>query len=281
MIREDMQKRLQRGREKIQNTLQAHGGFSVMATGITADDCRVALAAVNTGVRIIEVNHPSISLSMGLFGVRTMRQAEDIRHRLPFQAVVDKIEALRRVIISEVYLSVAVPGLFLEPVPILLRSEDFEQLAVSGADGLHVHKPNFRDLQDIVDEAHTAGLLVDAYISNSQDKDSLGVAADSEKEIESCAARMQEIGVDFIGLMMGQSFQGNTAGEFTANNLRRLEVLAKSTTVPVFAEGGITAQNVGSIKTAGALVAVVGTYIDDIVKQTMTDAIKALFSVKD
>jgi len=281
MMRKDMEIRLKRGRDKIQSALQLHHGFSVMATGITADDCRIAAAAVSAGVRIIELNHPSISLSIGWSGVRTMREAENMRHRLPFSAVVEKIDALRRVIDEEVYLSVAVPGLFLEPVPILRTREDFQALASAGADGLHVHKPDYEDLRDIVEQAHKSGLLVDAYISNTHDKDFLGVPADSEEEIRICSSRMQEIGVDFIGLIMGQSFQGSAAGGFSVESLHWLEVLCSCSAVPVFAEGGITAANAVSIREAGAQVAVVGTYIDDTIKMEMSKAITVLLERGD
>ena len=104
MSREVTQK-LQQGREKVKRALAENQNFTIMATGITGDDCRIALAAVNAGVRIIEVNHPSVSLCIGLQGVTTMREAEDIRHKLPRIEVYRKIEALRRVVNYDVYIS--------------------------------------------------------------------------------------------------------------------------------------------------------------------------------
>lgn len=249
-----------------------------MATGITADDCRIALASAKAGVRIIEVNHPSVCLSLGLFGVTTMREAEDNRHRLPLEEVIRKVRALRRVVDEDVYISVAVPGLFTEPIPIQLTKDDFVTLSRAGADGLHVHKANWEDLASIVTSAHESGLLVDAYISDSADKDCLGIPADSEADIRDCAAKMERLGVDCIGLMMGHSFKGENSEEFSAKALRRLKVLSDTVSVPVFAEGGITVNNIDSIKSTGAHVAVVGTFLDDAMKRAMTGAIDQLIS---
>ena len=83
MIRGDLEKKCEKGRVKIDKAVELNKGFTIMATGITADDCRIALASVNAGVRIIEVNHPSVCLSMGLYCVTTMRAAEENRHRRP------------------------------------------------------------------------------------------------------------------------------------------------------------------------------------------------------
>jgi hypothetical protein len=280
MMKKDVTRSLQRGREKIRSALEENQNFTIMATGITGDDCRIALAAVNAGVRIIEVNHPSVSLCIGLEGVATMREAEDIRHQLPRIEVYRKIEALRRVLGEGVYISAAVAGLFTEVVPSDLTSEDFWRLAMSGADGLHVHKAAFGDLTSVVNGAHEAGLLVDAYISDSNDMDLLGIPADSDEAVRETAIRMEHLGVDFVGLIMGQSFKGERSGRFSEKALKRLKTVAESVTVPVFAEGGITKHNIEAIRDAGAQVAVVGTFIDDLLKKSMGDAVRRLLVVQ-
>jgi cyclase len=268
--------KLQQGREKVSQALAENRNFAIMATGITGDDCRIALAAVNAGVRIIELNHPSVSLCIGLEGVTTMRQAEDIRHKLPRSEVYRKIEALRRVVTDDVYISVAVAGLFVEAVPSVLTAEDYRQLVEAGADGLHVHKATFEDLMAVVNAAHDSGLLVDAYISDSNDRDSLGIPADSDEAVRDTAVKMEQMGVDFIGLIMGQSFQGEGSGRFAKSALRRLTAATKSVSVPVFAEGGVTEENIGEIKDAGAQVAVVGTFIDDMLKKSVADGVRRM-----
>jgi len=272
----DVTQKLQQGREKIKRALEENQNFTIMATGITGDDCRVALSAVIAGVRIIEVNHPSVSLSTGLLGVTTMREAEDIRHQLPRIEVYRKIEALRRVVNDNVYISAAVPGLFVEAVPSDLTKDDYSQLVEAGADGLHVHKAKFEDLMAVVNSAHTAGLLVDAYISDSNDRDSLGIVADSDGAVRETAIRMEQMGVDFIGLIMGQSFRGDKSGRFSEKSIRRLRAVAESVGIPVFAEGGVTDKNIGEIRNAGAQVAVVGTFIDDILRKSTADAVRRL-----
>jgi cyclase len=276
MIKKDVTKRLQRGREKIRRALEEHRNFTIMATGITGDDCRIALAAVKAGVRIIEVNHPSVSLCLGFQGVKTMREAEDIRHQLPRIEVYRKIEALRRVVDDGVYISAAVAGLFTETVPAPMTAEDYGRLAQAGADGLHVHKAKFEDLRDVVTAAHEVGLLVDAYITDSTDKDLLGIPADSDEAVRDTAMRMEQMGVDFVGLIMGQSFRGELSGRFSGKALSRLKAAAKSVSVPVFAEGGVTENNIGEIRDAGAHVAVVGTFIDDVLRKSIADAVRKL-----
>ncbi|UCD79031.1 MAG: thiamine phosphate synthase [Desulfobacterales bacterium] len=280
MVKRDVTQKLQRGREKIRGALEENQNFAVMATGITADDCRIALAAVNAGVRIIEVNHPSVSLSIGLQGVTTMREAEDIRYQLPRIEIYRKIEALRRVLGDGVYISAAVTGLFTEAVPSDLTPEDYCRLAGAGADGLHVHKATFEDLTAVVNGAHGEGLLVDAYISDSNDEDRLGIPADSDEAVRDTAIRMEQMGVDFVGLIMGQSFKGERSGRFSEKALRRLKAVAESVTVPVFAEGGVTEHNIDQILDAGAQVAVVGTFIDDLLKKNIGDAVRRLSPAK-
>jgi hypothetical protein len=276
MITRSTQQRLKRGREKIRRALDHNRNFTIMATGITGDDCRIALAAVRAGVRIIEVNHPSVSLGLGFQGVTTMREAEDIRYRLPRVEVYKKIEALRRIVTDEVYISAAVSGLFTEAVPIQLDKGDFSRLARAGADGLHVHKATFDDLSGVVNAAHDGGLLIDAYISDSNDKDFLGIPADSNKAVRDTALRMEQMGVDFVGIIMGQSFRGVGSRRFSKKALSRLQIAVKSVRVPVFAEGGITEHNIDAIRDAGAHVAVVGTFIDDVLRNSIADAVRRL-----
>ena len=43
--------------------------------------------------------------------------------------------------------------------------------------------------------------------------------------------------------------------------------------MPAFAEGGITDHNIEEMRDAGAQVAVVGTFIDDLLKKSMGDAV--------
>jgi thiamine monophosphate synthase len=128
-----------------------------------------------------------------------------------------------------------------------------------------------------VNDAHDAGLLVDAYISDSNDRDSLGIPADSDEAVRNTAKKMEKMGVDFIGLIMGQSFKGEGSGRFAKSALQRLTAAAESVSVPVFAEGGVTEDNLDEVKKAGAQVAVVGTYIDDLLKNSIADSVKRLF----
>ncbi|MDN4562897.1 hypothetical protein QTL91_24475, partial [Salmonella enterica subsp. enterica serovar Typhimurium] len=59
-----------------------------------------------------------------------------------------------------------------------------------------------------VNLAHQYGLTVDAYIGHPDDLHTFGIPARTPEEVASVAKRMQDIGVDMIGLMTGMSYEG-------------------------------------------------------------------------
>jgi cyclase len=68
MIINDMNVRMQLAREKVQNALKLGNGHTILSTGITGDDSRLAKAVTEVGVKMIEPNHPAVALARGYKG---------------------------------------------------------------------------------------------------------------------------------------------------------------------------------------------------------------------
>ncbi|PJO90716.1 histidine biosynthesis protein, partial [Salmonella enterica subsp. enterica serovar Kentucky] len=83
------------------------------------------------------------------------------------------------------------------------------------------------------------------------------------EEVASVAKRMQDIGVDMIGLMTGMSYEGVAAGDIPQMIKDRLRALVGAVDVPTLAEGGINLANAKAFKDTGVNILVVGTAIDN------------------
>ena len=59
MIRNDMRKRMEIARAKVAHALELGNGHTILSTGITGDDSRLAKAVCDVGVTMIEPNHPA------------------------------------------------------------------------------------------------------------------------------------------------------------------------------------------------------------------------------
>lgn len=273
MIYGDMKRKMEIGRKKVIDAIAEHGGTTLLSTGITGDDARMAKAAVDGGARMLEPNHPAVALARGWKGVTSMHQAEEIRHEIPVSEMVKIIAGVRQVVGPDIYITVGVSGGFTEVVPKILTEEDFRLISEAGADGLHVHKSDLSDLKEVVTLSHRYGLLVDAYIGHSQDLHAFGVPADTSDEVAKVAQEMERIGVDFIGLMTGMSYEGVVAGEIPKIIRDRLQALVRAVKVPTLAEGGINLQNFKAFSDTGVNVLVVGTAFDDTAYNSIKEAV--------
>ncbi len=274
MIIGDMARKRAFGLKKVKDAIELHGGTTLLATGITGDDARFALAAVNAGARLLEPNHPAVALARGHKGVNSMHAAEEIRHEIPFEEMCKVTAGVRAVVGHDIYITVGVPGSFTETMPTPFTEEQFFQLSLSGADGVHTHKSTFEDLEDVVTLCHRYGLLVDAYIAHPSDRHLFGIPAETPEEVAETAKKMQDIGVDLIGLMTGMSYEGVAAGEIALPVRSRLEALLKSVTVPTLAEGGINAVNFKAFIGTGVNILVVGTAFDDIARKAVGETVE-------
>lgn len=274
MIVGDMERKRVIGLRKVTDAIKAHNGTTLLSTGITGDDARAALAAVEAGARLLEPNHPAVALARGHKGVRTMHAAEDLRHEVSTDVMVKVVKGIRNVVGPEIYITVGASGTFTEVLPTIFTEEDAYKLSMAGADGLHVHKSTIKDLGDITTVAHKYGLLVDAYIAHPSDRHLFGLPAETVQDVSDYAKNMQDIGVDLIGLMTGMSYEGVSAGEVAPETRARLDAMMSVVSVPTLAEGGINKQNFKAFIGTGVNILVVGTSIDDLIRQAVREAVK-------
>ncbi|MCL5429404.1 MAG: thiamine phosphate synthase [Chloroflexi bacterium] len=278
MIIGDMYQKREAGRKKVLEAIKLHGGTTLLSTGISGDDARMALAAVQAGAKLIEPNHPATALARGHKGVTNMHDAENVRHEITLLQMAEVISGVRNVVGPDIYITAGVPGTFAEVVPTPLIDEDMALLSRSGADGLHTHKSTIEDLKAVVDLGHKNGLLIDAYIASPSDRHLFGIPADKPADVAETAKKMQDIGVDFVGLMTGMSYEGAKAGEIAPPVKERLEAMLKAVTVPTIAEGGINADNFKAFIGTGVNIIVVGTAIDDMAKEAVRKAVKTFLN---
>jgi cyclase len=276
MIIGDMKQKMELARKKVLNAIEEHQGTTLLATGVTGDDARLALAAVQAGARMVEPNHPALALARGYKGVTSMHAAEELRHEITMEQMAEATRGVRNVVGKDIYITVGAPGTFAEVMPTPLTEEGVVLLAKAGADGLHTHKATLEDLKDVVDIAHRNGLLVDAYIAHPADRHLFGIPCATPIEVGDTAKRMQDIGVDFVGLMTGMSYEGVKAGEIADPVKERIEALVNSVTVPTLAEGGINLDNFKAFMGTGVKIIVVGTAIDDVARKAVDQVIKTL-----
>lgn len=278
MYNNDMRLKREAALAKVHKALEENNGHTLLSTGITGDDARVAKAVVDAGVRMLEPNHPALALARGHKGVDNMNDAEKVRYEITIDQMAEVVHGVRQVVGDEIYITVGVAGGFTEVMPIELTDEDFVKLSLAGADGLHTHKSSLEDLRVIVDKAHKYGLAVDAYIGMSTDAHQFGITADTPEEVAKVAKEMEDMGVDMIGLMTGMSYGGAAAGEIPEEIKERLDAMVGAVSVPTLAEGGINADNFKAFQNTGVNIIVVGTALDDMVKATAQDLVKTFLA---
>lgn len=279
--RADMDRRRQQAIARVWAAIKAHGGTTLLSTGITADDARLAKSVVDAGVRLLEPNHPAVALARGIHGVDNMDSAESIRHEISQEEMRAVTRGVRAVVGDDVFITVGIPGGFTELKPVTLTESHLALLAQSGADGVHTHKSSLDDLEAWVSATHKYGLTVDAYIAHPSDRHPFGIPAATPEAVASTARAMAEIGVDMIGLMTGMSYGGTEAGEIPQEIRDRLEALTSSVKVPTLAEGGINATNFHAFKGTGVNIIVVGTSFDDIARQAVARTAEGYLHVND
>ena len=261
--------------EKVHNAIKLGGGHTILSTGITGDDARIAKAVTDVGIKMLEPNHPAVALARGHNGVVTMHAAEQIRHEITVAQMAEVTKGVRSVVPKDIYITVGIPGGFTEIVPKILTDDDFIMMALSGADGLHTHKSSLKDLEELVQKAHKYGLLVDAYIGKESDLHTFGLPAETPEEVYKVAKQMESIGTDMIGMMSGMSYEGVAADEIHPEMQERLKAMVEAVKVPTLAEGGINLHNFEAFKKTNVNILVVGTSFDNMVEKAAQDAVKA------
>ena len=80
MYTNDMARKMSAAMEKVKKAIEAGNGHTILSTGITGDDARMAKAVVDAGIKMLEPNHPAVALARGYKGVTTMHEAEQVRY---------------------------------------------------------------------------------------------------------------------------------------------------------------------------------------------------------
>ena len=278
MITNDMKRKMEFAKEKVHQAIWEGKGHTILSTGITGDDARMAKAAVDAGAKMLEPNHPALALARGHKGVTSMHEAEAIRHEISVEQMAEVTRGVRNVVGENIYITVGIPGGFTETMPTPLTDDDFMKMALAGADGLHTHKSSLEDLETIVEKAHHYGLCVDAYIGLPTDRHMFGIPAESPEEVAKTAKKMEQIGVDMIGLMTGMSYEGVEAGQIHPQLKARLEALVQAVSVPTLAEGGINLDNFQAFKDTGVNILVIGTSIDKMAGKAVSQAVTSFLN---
>lgn len=277
MISKDMEIKRNKALDKVWSAIEEHSGQTVLSTGITGDDARLAKAVVDVGIKMLEPNHPALALSKGYHGVVTMNEAEKVRHEVKLSEMTDVVKGIRRVVGDDIFITLGIPGGFTEVKPIRLQQEDFQKVSLSGADSIHTHKSSLNDLKEVVTNAHANGLLVDAYITHPNERGN-GIPAETPKDVANIAKEMESMGVDMIGLMTGMTYRGLDASEISDITKERVKALVSSVRVPTLAEGGINVDNYQAFKGTGVNILVIGTSIDQVVQKSAQNLVKKFIS---
>jgi len=277
MIKGDMAIKRERAKRKVQEAIKEKGTGFLLA-GIVGTIPEFGKIAIEEGIKMIEV----LPLHLAPREWRGNRQDMIANYRVRGEISRDEetlaVRTMRSMLGEEVFITVPTPGAFAEVVPIPFTEEDALALSKSGADGIHVHKFDFEDLEEITEIAHQYGLLVDAYIGNTNDEPDhtayLGVPARSPQEVKEATQKMEDVGVDMIGLMTGLTYLGEKAGNVPPEVKERLEMLISTAHVPTLVEGGINLKNSEVLKATGVNIIVIGTFLTDVAKSAVRDTLK-------
>lgn len=274
MFENDMKRKMASAIAKVHRAIEKGNGHTILSTGMTGDDARMAKAVVDAGVTMLEPNHPALALARGHKGVTSMHDAEQIRYEITVDQMAEATQGVRNVVGNDVYITVGIPGGFTEVVPIILEEKDFLNMALHGADGLHTHKSSLRDLEALVKMAHKYGLLVDAYIGLPTDLHTFGISAETPEDVRKVARQMEDIGTDMIGMMTGMSYEGVKSGQIHPLVKERLCAMVEEVSVPTLAEGGINLTNYKAFHDTKVNILVIGTAIDKMAEKAIQDAVR-------
>lgn len=287
MLKGDMGVRLEIGRDKIRQAIDLHSGSTIMSAGITSMVPGIAtIAAIQAGIRMIEISQNGVALLRGLHGVTNRSDARKVSWQLSIEEMVDHLVATRRVVPIDVYISIGVPGLWTHTAPVRFGEEEAQLLAQAGADGLHTHKITVEDHESMVELAHKYGLLVEGYVSTPPTDLDIGapsyggVPAGSPQEVGQRVRDLEAVGVDLVGVSSDSRYAGESSGGLTSLEKDRVRALVEAASVPTIAMGGVTTENIALYRELGVDIMIVGTLFDDVTKNAIGHLIDQLLEAK-
>jgi hypothetical protein len=253
----------------IEETIKRHNGCTLM---VLEEVPYLFKAFVEAGVRMFETHGGSIYLG----------KDQLIKPGSPLQVRVENLRTVRSLVGDDAYVTIPGYGTFTSPVaPIPFTDDEALALSAAGASGCHTHKWKWKDLENLVKIAHRNGLIVDAYISHPKDKYYYyGIPAETPEDVSKVAKRMQETGVDLIGILTGMTYQGLNAGSMSSEIKQRIDALMSAADVPTIVEGGITLDNFRDFRKCGVDVLVIYTAFVDMLVETARSTAKQIVEWK-
>ncbi len=263
------------GRQKLEEAFQARQP-TLQLGGLAATDPRLARAATDAGVSVLEPNHTAICCARALRGLTSMRSAYLCKHELDFDAVLEVVAAVRRAVPEHVFILSAAPGTFDESEPVFTGSQA-QSLSVVGADGLFVEKNSYSEIERLVALAHGAGLLVQAGFQLCADRvNSSVIPVDSAAEVPQAVKRLGDIGVDILSMRLSGIFKGQASDAVSEEETECLRVLAEETRCPTAVYAGVSMRNFRSLARSGVKMVGIATAVDDLLYETLASTIAVL-----
>ncbi len=246
---------------------------TIQLGGLAATDPRLAHAAVEAGVMVLEPNHTAISCARALRGLTSMREAYAYKQELPFSTVLEVIAALRRVVPEHVFILSAAPGTFDEAQP-RFEPGQAEQLAAAGADGLFVEKNDLREVERLAGLAHAAGLITQSAFQLCPDGGKASVIpVAAAAEVPKVVRRMAESGVDIIGMRLSGIFKITGAKALAEPERDCLIALAEEMQGPTVVYAGVSIDNYPAIAATGVKMVGLASAADELIYRALNSGI--------
>ena len=252
---------------KVQKAIKEHNGSTLM---FVAEQLDILKAYVETGVRLLEFNGGSI------YKERDATITGE-RNETPLEERAEIMKVMRQIVGDDMFVTMQGYGTFTNLKLVSSTDKDALALSMAGLDGCHTHLWVWEDLKELVEIAHRNGLLVDAYISHSKDKYYYyGITADTPEEVSEVTKKMEDIGVDMVGIMSGMTYMGLKSGKLTPDMRGKINALVETAKVPTLVEGGINLSNFQEFKETGVNVVIVHTALKEYIHKTIVDFINNL-----
>ncbi|MBM4408674.1 MAG: hypothetical protein FJ038_08800 [Chloroflexi bacterium] len=262
------------GREKLRAAIDADGGTTVYAAHLLPHAAPWLPGVLASGVKLLEITHGSIYLSQNpprrdvAFGGRY--ESLMASYGVPASELAARIRQLRPALGPEIFLNVAAGGTFNQIGPAKFDEEGAFLLSQAGADGIHFHKSDLDELEELVEIAHGAGLLAEAYVHRDLGRTHpfsyMGLRAESPADVRRMVKDLEGIGVDIVGLMFSvdpQYYSQVGATDRLPTDVRkRVKALVEAATTFTSVEGQITEGNARELRRLGANILVLGTQFD-------------------
>jgi hypothetical protein len=205
-----------------------------------------------------------------------MREAYAYKHELSFDAVVEVVGTLRRVVPEHVFILTAAPGTFDEEEP-TFEELHAHLLSEAGADGLFIEKDDYGEVDRLTQIAHHAGLLVQAgFQLRSAEAKTAVISIEAADDASEAARHLKDIGVDIVGMRFSGIFKSLDAGSIAPEELDCLSALVSEVPGATVVYAGVNASNLPAVAETGVKMVGVASAVDDLVYKAMGEAIDQL-----